>query len=70
MLHIYLDTENGKTIGIRNKRKPVRRKQMYVVYEYDSKLKKYGMACFPEIKNSLLFSDRFIYLGKLQNMIY
>lgn len=47
------------------KRKPVKRKLCYVVYEYNEKTCKWNMACFPEIFWEVLNSD-YIYLGKIK----
>jgi len=62
--YIYLDKTNGKTIAIKGVVTPKPRDWMHVVYEWNVEAQKYSMACFPEIPNYLLFSDRFLLIGK------
>lgn len=64
-LYIYLDKESGKTIGIYSKQKPRKRNSMYVVYEWNCEKREYQMACFPEIPNNILFSERFLFIGSI-----
>ena len=68
-LYIYLDKTNGQTIAIKGSTKPRKSKRMKVVYDFNVDKGKYCMAIFPEIFDSVLFSDRFVYLGRIGTKI-
>lgn len=65
-LYFYLQKESGKVIAIRSKQVPRPKYYMRVVREWDVESGKFRiMACFPEITNDLLFSDKFLPIGHI-----
>ena len=67
MQYFYKGKEHGNIIMIYGRRKPVKRKQPFIVNVYDDDLKKWGLACFPEITWAAL-SKNFVYIGKVKNV--
>lgn len=61
--YFFQTRDGGPVIRVKSKQMPKQREDSYIVEEYYDEIKKYGMACFPEIGGSRLL--KMIYIGKI-----